>query len=142
MIDKDKFNPTAEVHSSTLALPGKYSVSMELVTRDGVKDLVGPVQFNVVPLKNTTIPASNREELVAFQKQAFEMLREVKGAESFLKDMIKRIENIKYAINETPGIPEDFMNRAENISEELSKINLKFNRVSDKPSPEENLLHL
>jgi photosystem II stability/assembly factor-like uncharacterized protein len=136
--DKDKFSPTSEVHSSTLALPGKYNVSMALATREGFKDLVGPVQFNVVPLKNTTIPVGNRDELVAFQKQAFEILREVKGTESFLKDIIKRVEDIKYAINITPAIPVEMMNKAENISKELELISLKFNRDSNRPSPEEN----
>ena len=136
--DKDKFNPTAEVHSSTLALPGKYYVSMTLVTRDGIKDLTGPVQFNIVPLKNTAIPIGNREELVAFQKQAFEILREVKGSESLLKEMIKRVENIKYAINVTPDIPIGLINNAESLSRELQRIDLKFNRDSNSPSPEEN----
>jgi photosystem II stability/assembly factor-like uncharacterized protein len=136
--DKDKFNPTAEVHSSTLALPGKYYVSMTLVTRDGIKDIAGPVQFNVVPLKNTAIPSGNREELVAFQKQAFEILREVKGSESLLKEMIKRVENIKYAINVTPDIPVGLINNAESLSRELQRIDLKFNRDSNSPSPEEN----
>jgi hypothetical protein len=136
--DKDKFNPAAEVHSSTLALPGKYNISISLVTRDGIKDLAGPIQFNVVPLKNTTIPSGNREELVAFQKQAFEILREVKGTESLLKDMIKRVESIKYAINVTPSIPVGLMNKAESLSRELQMIDLKFNRDSNRPSPEEN----
>jgi photosystem II stability/assembly factor-like uncharacterized protein len=138
VIDKDKFNPTAEVHSSTLALPGKYYVSMALVTRDGIKDLGDQVQFNVVPLKNTAIPSGNREELVAFQKQAFEILREVKGSESLLKEMIKRVENIKYAINVTPDIPVGLINNAESLSRELQRIDLKFNRDSNSPSPEEN----
>jgi hypothetical protein len=136
--DKDKFNPTAEAHSSTLALPGKYYVSMSLVTREGVKDLAGPVLFNIIPLKNTTIPVGNREELVTFQKQAFEMLREVKGTESLLIELMKKVVNIKYAINVTPSIPVELMNKAENISKELTMINLKFNRDADKPSPEEN----
>jgi hypothetical protein len=61
---KDKFNPTAVVHSSSFVFPGKYSVSMAMATRDGVKELAGPVQFNVVPLKNTTLPVTNREELL------------------------------------------------------------------------------
>jgi photosystem II stability/assembly factor-like uncharacterized protein len=136
--DKDKFNPIAEAHSSTLALPGKYNVSLALATRDGVKDIAGQVQFNIVPLKNTTIPVGNREELVAFQKQAFEMLREVKGTENLIKDIMKRVENIKYAINVTPAVPVELMKIAENISKELAMINLKFNRNANKPSPEEN----
>jgi len=136
--NKDKFNPTAKDNSSTLALPGKYNVSMAMVTREGVKDLAGPVQFNIVPLKNTTLPAYNREELVAFQRHGIEMLREVRGAEEFLKGMMKKIVDIKYAINVTPDVPADLMNKADNIFRELETINLKFTRNSDKPSAEEN----
>ena len=136
--DKSKFNPTAEVHSSSFVLPGKYSVTMAMVTREGVKELVGPVQFNIIPLKNTTLPAANREELVAFQRQAFEMKREVEGAEGFLKDMMKKIIDIKYAINVTPEVPVELMNNADNISKELATISLKFTRSSDRPSFEEN----
>jgi photosystem II stability/assembly factor-like uncharacterized protein len=138
VIGKDKFNPAAEVHSSTLALPGKYSVSMALVTREGVKDLAGPVLFNVVSLNNTTIPVVNRDELVAFQRQAFEMLREVKGTESLLKEMTKWVTDIKFALNETPTAPVTLMNKTENISKELEILILKFNRNSDRPSSEEN----
>ena len=136
--EKEKFNPTEKVNSSSLALPGKYSVSMGIVTRDGVKDLSAPVPFNIVPLKNTTLPAANREELVAFQKQAFEMFREVSGAEGFLKEMQKRIVEIKYAINVTPQAPVEMMNKADNIAKELVTISLKFTRSSDRPSAEEN----
>ena len=89
-------------------------------------------------MKNTTLPAANREELVAFQRQAFEMKREVEGAEGFLKDMMKKIIDIKYAINVTPEVPVELMNNADNISKELATISLKFTRSSDRPSFEEN----
>jgi hypothetical protein len=62
----------------------------------------------------------------------------VKGSESLLKEMIKRVENIKYAINVTPDIPVGLINNAESLSRELQRIDLKFNRDSNSPSPEEN----
>lgn len=135
--DKDKFNPTAESKSSTLVLPGKYSVSMSIVTRDTLKELAGPVTFNINTLKNTTLPIANREELTGFQKSVNDLSRTIQGTDIFLKELIKRVENVKYAINITPSAPAELMDRAMKISKELNNINLKFNRDSNKPSVEE-----
>lgn len=135
--DKDKFNPTAEQRSSTMVLPGKYKVSISMISREGIKELAGPVEFAVVPLNNSTLPAAQREELVSFQKNANEILRSVRGSENFLNDMIKRIETIKIALLNTPLAPEELMIRANNISVELKDISLKFSRDADHPSVEE-----
>ncbi|QQS37458.1 MAG: glycosyl hydrolase [Ignavibacteriales bacterium] len=135
--DRDKFNPTADQRSSTLVLPGKYRVSLSLVSREGIKELDSPVEFKVKPLMNTTLPIAQREELVAFQKQANEMLRTVRGSENFLNDLLKRIEAIKIALLSTPLAPPDLMLRAQNIEKELKDISLLFRRDSDRPSAEE-----
>ncbi|MDO8549028.1 MAG: glycosyl hydrolase [Ignavibacteria bacterium] len=134
---KEKFNPVDEQKSSTLILPGKYKVSLSMVTRDGAKELEGPVEFNTTLLKNTTLPADQHDELIAFQKKANEMARSVRGTESFLNDMMKRIEFIKQALVNTPEAPEDLMIRADNISSQLKDISLKFSRDADHPSVEE-----
>jgi hypothetical protein len=134
---KEKFNPVDEQKSSTLVLPGKYKVAMSMVTRDGVKELYGPVEFNTTLLKNTTLPADKYDELIAFQKKANEIARSVKGTENFLNDMMKKVEHIKQALVNTPEAPEDLMIRAEKISGNLTDISLKFSRDSDKPSVEE-----
>jgi hypothetical protein len=108
-----------------------------MVSRDGIKPLDGPVEFNVVPLKNTTLPIIQKEELAAFQKKANEIFRTVRGTENFLNEMIKKIEAIKIALLSTPLAPEDLMIRANQISKELKDISLKFTRDADHPSAEE-----
>jgi len=134
---KEKFNPVDEQKSSTLVLPGKYKVSVSMVTREGVKELSGPVEFNTTLLKNTTLPADKYDELIAFQKKANEIARSVRGTESFLDDMMKKVEHIKQALVNTPEAPEDLMIRADRISNQLKDIGLKFSRESGRPSVEE-----
>ncbi len=134
---KDKFNPVEEQKSSTLILPGKYKVSLSIVTRDGIKEIEGPIEFNTSLLKNTTLPAEKHDELIAFQKKANEIARSINGTENFLNDMLKRIEIIKQALINTPEAPEDLMIRANSISNQLKDISLKFTRDSDRPSVEE-----
>lgn len=136
--DKDKFDPLSESQGSTFVLPGKYNVSWAMVSRDGMKDMQSSADFNVVSLKNTTLPVAKREELVAFQKKANELMRAVSGAESFLSDLTKRVENIRQAILNTPEAPAELLTRADAVSGKLKEISLKFNRESSVPSFEEN----
>ncbi len=135
---KDKFNPTAEDHGSTPALPGKYTVSMAMITRDGEKQLYGPVDFNVAALNNSTLPIADRSELVNFQKKANQLARTISGTERFLDDMMKKVTDIKQALINTPEAPNDLMVRADNLWSTLKDISLKFNRESNFPSTEEN----
>ncbi len=132
-----KFNPTAEQRSSTMVLPGKYKVSISMVSRDGVKELSGPVEFTVKPLNNTSLPIAQRNELVSFQKKANELFRTIRGSENYLNDLIKKVEAIKVAILNTPLVTDGLMIRATNIERELKDISLLFRRDSDRPSVEE-----
>jgi hypothetical protein len=108
-----------------------------MVTRVGVKELSGPVEFNTVLLRNTTLPAEKLYEIIVFQKKINEMTRSIKGTESFLKDMMKNVENIKQALLNSPEAPIDLMIKTEKISRQLKTISLKFSRDSDHPSVEE-----
>lgn len=134
----DEFNPTEKGRSSTLALPGKYSVSMAMITRDGMKEISGPVNFTAKILENNTLPAESREELVAFQKNANELTRSILGAEVFLEDLMKRTETLKQVIMKTPEASFDLLQETDKISKKLKDISLKFNRDSKYPSAEEN----
>jgi hypothetical protein len=136
--EKHKFNPTAEAGSSTLVLPGEYSVSITLITREGIKEIAGPLNFNVVPLNNCTLPAKDRKELVNFQKKANELARSIRGTEYFLNDVVKKVENIKNAIAHSPAAPNSLMEKADIISGKLKDFQFMFSRESDRPSSEEN----
>lgn len=134
----EKFDPTSKTQSGTLALPGKYKVSFSLVTRDGMKELVSPVEFNCVTLRNTTLPADSREELVLFQKKATSLARTVQGTHRFINELTKRVDNLKQVILNTPDALFEMMTRANNISDKLNELLLNFERKSKFPSTEEN----
>jgi photosystem II stability/assembly factor-like uncharacterized protein len=139
---KDKFNPIEKTQSGTLAMPGKYKVSLSIVTREGVKELVPGTDFNAVLLRNTTLPAENIEELVAFQKKAAALQRTIEGTQKFVNDLVSRVELIKQTIINTPSATHDLLNQALNISRNLDEILGKFDYKSNRPSVEENTPHL
>jgi len=136
--EKDKFDPKAKPKSSTLVVPGKYKVSLFLVTRDGEKQLSESVEFNVVPLFNPNSSDNKRNELVDFQIKANELTRTITGTEGYLNDLIKQVNKLKQAIITTPSATYEMLNDANRICAELDNLYLKFNRESKYPSTEEN----
>lgn len=133
----DKFNAFPRAGSGTLVMPGKYSVSIDKVVRGKMTSLVAPVSFNAIPLNNTTLPG-NREKLVAFQKEVSALSRLVYGTESVVEELVERVQFVKQAAHNTPGIPHELMAEAIALEKELDDILWKFNGQQPRASREEN----
>ncbi len=122
-IRADEFEPTANKNNWGFpVLPGKYSVSLEQVFGGETKLLAGPVEFNVVALQNTTLPASSRESLVAFQKQLSELVMAMNGAEQYMEAMDKRIKAVRQTIHNTPGLGSELADRVKKADEALDDL--------------------
>lgn len=139
----DKFEPIFTAargrggSGGALVLPGKYKVSISLVSKLQEKELVAPTEFNVVALNNTTIPANNRAELVAFQNKASELARTALGAQRLSEELAKKVESIKQAINNSPQGRITLINRANEISREIDKIVVAFRGLEGKAASAE-----
>jgi hypothetical protein len=137
MASNNKFDPVARQNSGIFAMPGKYSVELSMVYRGEEKKLSGPVDFNVVVLNNTTLPAENRAELTAFQKKGAELVRTVMGAQRFANELANKVETIRQTINNTPGATFDLMKKANVIAKDLDEIQFKFSGPPVAASAEE-----
>jgi len=134
----NKFDPLAKQRSSSLVMPGKYKVAMSLVYRNEEKLLTTTsVEFNVYALSNVTLPASNRAELVAFQKSANELARNVWGVNKLLEELNEKTQKIKQTINNFSGSNFDLMKKAQSVSDKLSSIDFILNGEPAKASDEE-----
>ena len=91
-------SPTASGSSSTLALPGTYSVSMSKYVNGVETQLTEPVSFKAVALGNTTLPAKDRAELIAFQKRVRELNRAVSASSSILRDLDIKVKHFRVAM--------------------------------------------
>lgn len=122
-IKTDKFDPTANKNSRGYpVLPGRYSVSLDQVFEGEKKTLAGPVEFNTVVLDNSTLPAENRETLVAFQKQIQELILVMNGTEKYMEEMDKRINTVRQTIHNTPGMAFELGVQAKALAEKLDDI--------------------
>ncbi|GAB4310572.1 MAG: hypothetical protein Kow00127_00110 [Bacteroidales bacterium] len=134
----EKYNPTSMGGSGTQVKPGKYFVTISQYVRDTVTELVGPQEFEVIPLNNTTLPAANRDDLVAFQLEAAEMARVVRGAENHTEDLLKQVKAMKLAAQRSLKATPELMNRISAVEAQLDDILWKFNGQKPKASEEEN----
>ncbi len=138
-VDKiEKFDPIAKQRGSFLVMPGKYKVGLSMVTRNGLKQLVEPVEFNAVPLRNTVLPATDRLQMITFQKKSYELARQIWGANKFISELNSKLTSIRQVLSATSLADENVIKKAAALHLELKEISKKFERQSDSPSAEEN----
>jgi hypothetical protein len=119
------------------AMPGNYSVGMELVAAGEVNTLSDPVPFKAVLLHNATLPAENREALVDFQKEVSDMARVMMGTQSRIRQEMVKVEAIQKALKLTPGASTDLVLKAHTLEKELDDLLYILNGPSAEASWEE-----
>jgi photosystem II stability/assembly factor-like uncharacterized protein len=138
-LNNDKFDPNSAGGSGILALPGKYSISLSQVFHEEEKQLAGPVEFTVKALNNTTLPAVNRNELVAFNDKVTALINMVDATEQYAGELMKRAQYVKQAAQNTPGAPLTMIGEVNKIELQLHDILWSINGQPAKASEEENL---
>ncbi|MBT8260112.1 MAG: glycosyl hydrolase, partial [Bacteroidia bacterium] len=92
------YNPWASKDEGTLIKPGIYTVEMELLKDGKLTQLVAPKQFSVKALKNTTMPAVNKAEKVAFQKQVAQLQAKLAVCQDIMGETRTKLKYMKVAI--------------------------------------------
>jgi photosystem II stability/assembly factor-like uncharacterized protein len=117
-------NPFADEDVGPWAIPGTYSVSLSKVV-DGVpEELVGPVEFEVVPLNNATLTAQDKAALTAFQKEAGAVQQDIVAAGQRLGEASNRLRHIKEAIRITPTLPESTLADARELERRIAAVRI------------------
>ena len=121
-LKNDKFDPMADGGGGILAVPGMYKVSISKVFQGEVTELVSPVEFNVVALNNTTIPAENRNEVFEFQEKASELAGIMQGAIRYTSDLSEKVEYILQTLYRMPDSTPEMITEAKRIRNEIDEI--------------------
>ena len=119
-------NPFFSPPTGPMAVPGTYTV--ELVKRiDGVETLLaGPESFETTPLGTATLPAADKAELLAFQKQTARLQRAVLGASNYIGEVEKSLGLLAKALARTPNSPPALDDERRALDERLEAIKLDF----------------
>jgi hypothetical protein len=114
--------PWSEAPSGPMVVPGRYSVSIAKRVRGEVTPLGQSQTFETVPLGTASLPAGDREELLAFQRQTARLQRAVLGSVRAVGEAQNRITHIKRALDDTPGADPSLAERARKIEMQLADL--------------------
>ncbi|MCK5784265.1 MAG: hypothetical protein KAH06_07445, partial [Desulfobacterales bacterium] len=136
-IKDKKFDPMKNGGSGMLALPGTYTVEMSMYNNGTEKALSEPVEFRAKVLENTTLPAENREELVAFFSDVSDLWRVMNDIEKHQQELTTKIEYIRQALQQAHVATLEMKNEAKQLKEELDDITFLFEGTPAQASWEE-----
>ena len=112
------YNPFASTSDGTLVEPGAYNISMAMVIDGVVQDAIDTKSFTIKPLSNTVLPAENRGDAVAFQREVSELARLIEGAGRMVSEIENNMKYLKKAI--------------EQIEEPLGAFTKDYNQIQSK----------
>ena len=104
--DADEDPPIRAV-GGPLVVPGKYQVSIAKRVAGEVTSLAGPVEFAVKYVGPQPLPPDDLKALSDFQKQVVRLQRDLGAATATSSDLTGRLEQVKQALDSTPGAPVD-----------------------------------
>jgi photosystem II stability/assembly factor-like uncharacterized protein len=93
-----------EEPSGPLVMPGTYHVTMAKRVNGVVTPMAGPIEFSVMVDGEAAIPPSDLQVLREFQMKVQRLRRAVSGTLEAANSLSDRLEKIKKALDQTPGI--------------------------------------
>jgi len=131
------FKPTGNQQDGFPALPGNYSVSMELNHNGVLTPLSEPITFETIALHNTSLNEKNTKEMIQFMQQLADLWRVTDGTERFAGEMKNRNENIRQSLQLSNENTTELLEQTKAIARQLTDIQFTMNGSPVKASFEE-----
>ncbi len=109
-----------------LAAPGDYTVSMALLVNDQLTSIGEPLSFTSESLNLATLPAEDRQAVIAFQQKTGRLQRAVLGSVRALGEARDRLAHVKLAVMDTPGADPALRDRARELELQLDAIRVEL----------------
>jgi uncharacterized coiled-coil protein SlyX len=106
--------------------PGSYTIDMQL-EQDGVfTPLVTPQSFTVKAMNNTVMPAKDRVEKVAFQRQIMELESQVGEMQSKMGELNEKLRYMKSALKRSEQPYGNLLKQVISVEDKLEEISHKL----------------
>lgn len=135
--NSNEFKPTINQQDGFPALPGKYSVSMEMNQNGTTTSLSEPVVFEAVVLNNSSLSEQNSTEMIQFMQKISDVWRVTDGTERFASELKNRNENIRQNLQLSNENTSVLLEQTKIIAGQLVDINFTMNGSPVKASFEE-----
>jgi photosystem II stability/assembly factor-like uncharacterized protein len=120
----DEDHPWDDAPVGPLVVPGTYKVTLARRVNGQVTPLGDPVAFSVTPLGLASLPAGDRQALLAFQRKTARLQRAVLGTVEASREAQNRLKYIREALDNTPGSSAELAARARELEGRLKDLNL------------------
>lgn len=118
------YNPFSSGAQGPLAVPGEYTVSLAKRVDGELVDMELNRPFTTKALRNTTLPAKDRDALLAFKMKTARLQRAVVGSTRALSEASERLRYLKKAVELTPAATVDHHNRVRDLEARLDALQL------------------
>ena len=105
--------------SGPLTVPGTYTVTLAKRVDGVLTTIAEPRTFETVPLGLVSLPASDREEVLAFQRKLGSLQRAALGAGRVITDSLGELALARRALDDTPGIDPALASTAQALEQRL-----------------------
>ncbi|MFT5234141.1 MAG: photosystem II stability/assembly factor-like uncharacterized protein, partial [Candidatus Krumholzibacteriia bacterium] len=116
--------PWDDIPTGPFAVPGTYNVTLSQRSLGVESDLAGPIEFQTRLLNNNTTVTNDFAGLLAFQKEAGELQRAVRGAVNIVRDTQKRLDHLRQAVDDTPKLDRELLDQIDNMDTRLQDIKM------------------
>jgi len=96
--DPGEGSPWSRPDTGPLVLSGTFTATLEREVDGSVEALAEPVSFQVEALNLATLPAADKAEVLAFQRQVIELRRAVRASARVLGELRSRVDHCRVAV--------------------------------------------
>ena len=87
-----------------MVAPGAFSARLVVVEGGEYRELAPPRSFRVEPLGAATLPAADRDALLAFQKEVAALQRAAVAVDRAARETVERLSLLRRAVRAAPGL--------------------------------------
>ena len=121
-----RYEEWEDVPSGKLAAPGKYTVTLAKEIDGVITELAGPVEFNVVRMREGALEGAGPEELVAFRTEIEDLEEAVSAASIILRNAIKKTDAMQVALTRATSATGTLDKQLHDFKMELNELKLRF----------------
>ncbi len=120
------YNPFAGKDQGPLVAPGQYIVGLSRYHNGVTEQLAEAVAFEIKPLENKVMPATDTEAKKNFQKDIAELSRKIEGAQHMLRELGNRMKHIKVAIDRVEQPSDELLEAYYALNKDTKAFRRKF----------------
>ena len=110
-----------------MATPGKYVADLHLNVDNKITHLDGPVEFDVVPIREGVLKGVSYQEYNSFRKSMGKLTREINEFQDIFSSAKNKTEAFSIALKNTASLPGNIEKNLKQLQKEIFALDVKVN---------------